>query len=155
MEKKNIVAFLFVSLALLIVVMLIESGITGMSVAEFSNTTSGASMFSGILLFAFILGILVFVESGSLDEIVDRTDEKAIAEGKGIPLEERRAQLSRELAYSLQKSLDRENPPEYKRENDSNYQAKMEDKSRLIKEEIEERKSKEPSKEKGNSKYRK
>jgi len=144
MEKKNIVKFLFVSLALLIAVMLFESGITGMSVAEFSQTTSGASMFSGILLFAFILGILIFVESGNLENRVENADPNAIAEGNGVPLKTRQAdmdQLIRKLKYSWahDKGLPGKKHPAYDREKDPDYVAAREDRLRLAAEKIKER----------------
>jgi len=71
-------AFLFFSLAALVAWLLFDSAITGMSVYDFSGTVPGKAMFSSILLFAFILGILVFFGEKRLDEIVEETDENSV-----------------------------------------------------------------------------
>ena len=142
MERKNIVKFLFASLALLIAVMLFESGITGMSVADFSQTTSGASMFSGILLFAFLLGILVFTGQQNLEDRVENADPNAIAERKALSKKEMN-ELVRHLKYSWDhdRGLPGKKQPlaSYDREKDSNYIAAREDRLRLAAEEIKEK----------------
>lgn len=101
MRQRQIMAFLFFSLAALVAWLLFDSAITGMSVYDFSGTVPGKAMFSSILLFAFILGILVFFGEKRLDEIVEETDknsvDSAFNSGEG-QREIRKAQLKEDFS---------------------------------------------------------
>jgi hypothetical protein len=158
MEKKKIVAFLFASIALIAAAVFLKMSVTGMSVADFSKTSSGASMFSGIFLFIFIAGLLVIIESKrpaeSIDDIANAFYEKAVSEGRALSTEEKRTILAAQIVdYSRRNATPQENY-QHRHENPA-YLIGTEERERMIKEQIEGKKLMyENPKENSNSEYR-